>query len=119
VPRFQPLSHERIAELTRRAGGGTVDLSAQKDWINQALKDGQGWGSIDIDPGDNIRALKRRTTIAGKELGKTIKWHRKSTAEQLIFRAIDPDKVVRRARRATPQEEAQAFPRRGRSRKAS
>ena len=70
MPRFQPLSHERIAELTRRAGGGTVDLSAQKDWINQALKDGQGWGSIDIDPGDNIRALKRRTTIAGKELAE-------------------------------------------------
>jgi hypothetical protein len=117
VPRFQPLSSERIAELTRRAGGGLVDLSDQKDWINQALRDGQGWGSIAVDAGDNVRALKRRTTIAGKELGKTIKWHRKSTVQELIFQAIEPDQVVRRPRRTkTPPA---PLPQQRRSRKAS
>jgi hypothetical protein len=117
MPRFQPLSPERVAELTRRAGGGVVDLSDQKDWINQALRDGQGWGSIAIDPADNVRALKRRTTIAGKELGKTIRWHRKSTVEELIFQAVEPNQVVRRSRRARTQPDP--IPQRRRNRKAS
>ena len=82
MARFQALSHERIAELTTRRGPGTVDLSEYKHWVEQAQQEANGWGEIQLQDDDNQRAIKRRTTIAGKELGKTIKWHRKSNRER-------------------------------------
>jgi hypothetical protein len=89
---------ERVAELTRRASGGAVDLTDQKTWISRAVTEGQGWGEIQLDPSDNVRALKRRTTMAGKDLHKVVKWHRKSTPDCLIFQALDPDQIVKRHR---------------------
>ena len=50
-------------------------------------------------PQHNVRAIKRRTTIAGKELNRVVKWHRKSTHNQLIFQAVDPSAIVKRPRR--------------------
>src|SRR5215210_5971941 len=88
MPRFQPLSQERIAELTTRRGPGQVDLSEHKRWIEDALRNSNGWGEIGLEPSDNVRAIKRRTTIAGKEMSRTIKWHRKSTPTTLIFQAV-------------------------------
>src|SRR5262245_29620000 len=73
MPRFQPLSQERIAELTTRRGPGQVDLSEHKRWIEDAIRNANGWGEIGIEPSDNVRAIKRRTTIAGKEMNRTIK----------------------------------------------
>ena len=119
MPTFRPLAREQIEELTRRRGAGVVDLTDQKDWINRATVEAQGWGVIEVLPGENVRAIKRRTTIAGKELGKTIRWHRKSTPTELIFHAIEPDQVVHRGRRVIRQEEPRALPQRRRSRKAS
>jgi hypothetical protein len=100
MPRFQPLSQERIAELTTRRGPGQVDLSEHKRWIEDSLRSANGWGEIALEPTDNVRAIKRRTTIAGKEMNRTIKWHRKSTPTSLIFQAVDPTSVTKRARRA-------------------
>ena len=100
MPRFQPLSQERIAELTTRRGPGQVDLSEHKRWIEAALSNANGWGEIALEPSDNVRAIKRRTTIAGKEMSRTIKWHRKSTPTTLIFQAVDPASVTKRTRRS-------------------
>jgi hypothetical protein len=100
MPRFQPLSQERIAELTTRRGPGQVDLSEHKRWIEDALRNANGWGEIGLEPADNVRAIKRRTTIAGKEMNRTIKWHRKSTPTTLIFQAVDPASVTKRTRRS-------------------
>ena len=99
MARFQALSHERIAELTTRRSSGAVDLSEYKRWIEQAQQDANGWGEIQLERDDNQRAIKRRTTIAGKELGKTVKWHRKSSNERLIFQVIDPQATPKRTRR--------------------
>ena len=75
-----------------------VDLTEHKNWIQQASRD--GWGEITLDAGDNVRAIKRRTTIAGKELSKVVKWHRKSSGNTLIFQVMDPAQVTKRQRRA-------------------
>jgi hypothetical protein len=100
MPQFQPLSRERIAELTTRRGPGSVDLTEYKKWIEDATRSSNGWGEIMLEPTDNVRAIKRRTTIAGKELNRVVKWHRKSTPNQLIFQAVDPSAIVKRARRS-------------------
>src|SRR5439155_10915500 len=99
MARFQLLSHERFTELTARRGPGTIDLSEYKHWIEQAHEKANGWGEIQLERDDNQRAIKRRTTIAGKELGKTVKWHRKSNHERLIFQVIDPRLAQKRTRR--------------------
>jgi hypothetical protein len=100
MPRFQVLSQERIAELTTRRGPGQVDLSEHKRWIEDAVRNSNGWGEIALEPADNVRAIKRRTTIAGKEMNRTIKWHRKSSSSSLIFQAVDPTSVTKRSRRS-------------------
>jgi hypothetical protein len=99
MARFQALSHERIAELTARRHPAAVDLSEYKSWIEQAAQHANGWGEIELAPEDSQRAIKRRTTIAGKELGKTVKWHRKSNHGRLIFRVLDPQSAQKRTRR--------------------
>lgn len=99
MPRFQPLSPERIAELTTRRGPGVVDLTEYKSWIDQAQRESQGWGEIQLAPTDNVRSIKRRTTIAGKELARVVKWHRHSTKEVLLFRVVEPGSIRRRPRR--------------------
>jgi hypothetical protein len=96
---FQALSRERVAELTARRGPGMIDLTEYKKWIEDAVRTANGWGEILLDPNENVRAIKRRTTIAGKELHRVVKWHRKSTAKQLVFQAVDPATIVRRPRR--------------------
>ena len=98
MARFTSLSRERIAELTARRGAGLVDLTEHKRWIQEASR--EGWGEIALDPGDNVRAIKRRTTIAGKELSKVVKWHRKSSNNTLIFQVMDPAQVTKRQRRS-------------------
>ncbi|TAK25683.1 MAG: hypothetical protein EPO26_02465 [Chloroflexota bacterium] len=98
MARFTALSKERIQDLTTRRGIATIDLGPQREWIQQAVA-ANGWGEIALEPTDNVRAVKRRTTIAGKELGKIVKWHRKSTPQLLIFQAINPDQLIRRVRR--------------------
>jgi hypothetical protein len=100
MPQFQPLSRDRIAELTTRRGPGSVDLTEYKKWIEDASRNSNGWGEIVLEPSDNVRAIKRRTTIAGKELNRVVKWHRKSTSNQLIFQAVDPSSIVKRSRRS-------------------
>ena len=99
MPRFVALSKDRVAELTTRRGPSQVDLTEHKKWLDESLASSNGWGEILLDPGDNIRALKRRTTIAAKEMGKIVKWNRKSTDSSLIFQAVDPNAVQRRTRR--------------------
>jgi hypothetical protein len=99
MPQFHTLSRERIAELTTRRGPGAVDLTEYKKWIEEAVRMSNGWGEIVLDPADNVRAIKRRTTIAGKELNRVVKWHRKSTSKQLVFQAVDPSSIVKRPRR--------------------
>ena len=98
MARFSTLTKERIAELTARRGPGAVDLTEHKRWITDASRD--GWGEISIDAGDNVRAIKRRTTIAAKEMNRVVKWHRKSTPQSLIFQVVDPASLVKRTRRA-------------------
>jgi len=100
MPQFQTLSRDQIAELTARRGPGSVDLTEYKKWIDEATRSSDGWGKIILTPSDNVRAIKRRTTIAGKELKRVVKWHRKSTPNQLIFQAVDPSAIVKRARRS-------------------
>jgi hypothetical protein len=88
VARFAVLTAERIAELTRRGTGSDgVDLTEYKEWVRNAAT--EGWGQIELEATDSVRAIKRRTTIAGKELGKIVKWNRRSTAESLIFQIFD------------------------------
>jgi hypothetical protein len=99
VALFRSLSPDEIADLTRRrSGASTVDLEPYKNAISQTMSDG-GWGSIEIESGDSQRAIKRRTTVAGKEMGKVIKWNRKSSAHRLIYQVINPEHVQRRTRR--------------------
>lgn len=98
MARFSALTRDRIQELTARRGSGLVDLTEHKIWIQQAAKD--GWGEITLEAGDNVRAIKRRTTIAGKELNKVVKWHRKSNHNNLIFQVMDPSQVTKRQRRS-------------------
>lgn len=95
---YESPTPDEITELTARRSAATVDLTEHKRWIDQASLD--GLGKIVLRPGDNVRAIKRRTTIAGKEMKKVVKWHRKSTGQQLYFQVIDPQGVVKRQRRA-------------------
>ena len=60
MARFQALSRDRIAELTRLRVPRAVDLTEYKAWIEQAQREADGWGEIQVEPTDNVRALKRR-----------------------------------------------------------
>jgi hypothetical protein len=99
MPRFEPLTQTEIAELTTRRSASQVDLTEHKRGIEQAIQDGEGWGRITLQPSENVRAVKRRTTVAAKEMNRVIKWHKKSNGSVLIFRALAPGEVIKRARR--------------------
>jgi hypothetical protein len=101
MPRFRPLPPEQVNELTRHRTNRVVDLTEQKAWVQQALAESEGWGEIELEVGDNTRAIKRRTTIAGKESGKIVKWHRRSDPQRLIFHVADVTPVRKRARRVS------------------
>ena len=98
MPRFSVLPNEEIEEFSRRATASVVDLTDQKNWINQAVENARSWGQIEMDPTDNVRAIKRRMTIAGKELQKVVKWNRQSDAQRLIFNIISTDEQNTRKR---------------------
>jgi hypothetical protein len=64
------LTDEEIVELTRRRTvGGGIDLSPYRDGVNAAAVDG-GWGKVELESSDTQRTVKRRMTVAGKELGQ-------------------------------------------------
>ena len=84
MPKFSPLSAQEIQELTARRGSQHVDLTEHKKAIQDVMREG-GWGRIELNAGENVRAIKRRTTIAGKELNRIVKWNRKSTPEALLY----------------------------------
>jgi hypothetical protein len=98
VPKFSTLTTDEVADIVRRRTSALVDLTEYKGWIDEVLK-GSGWGRIEVDASDNVRALKRRTSIAAKELGKIVKWNRRSDAEKLIFQVIGQEEQQRRTRR--------------------
>lgn len=103
MPQFEALSQNEVAELTARRSSSQVDLTEHRRGIQQAIENGNGWGRIKVGPSENVRAVKRRTTVAAKEMNRVIKWHRKSNNNLLIFQAVDPSDIVKRQRRARPE----------------
>ncbi|MBM4418301.1 MAG: hypothetical protein FJ033_08320 [Chloroflexi bacterium] len=97
MARFASLSEDRIKELITRRGTTNINLEEYKGWIQQAA-DGGKWGEISLEASDNVRAIKRRTTIAGKSLGWTVRWHRKSTSRNLVFQVLTQGEVAARRR---------------------
>lgn len=103
MARFSTLTAERIAELTRRGTSGGVDLTEYKDAVARAFSD-TGWGEITLDPSEPVRAIKRRTTVAGKEIGKIVKWNRRSTPTQLIYQVFAVGNAPKRRTRAVKRK---------------
>jgi hypothetical protein len=99
MARFQTLSPERIAELTRHRAAGPLDLTEYKQWVERAKLEADGWGEIQLEPTDNVRAIKRRTTIAGKELGLKVRWKPTLASGTLLFQVIAAGSGKRRIRR--------------------
>jgi hypothetical protein len=100
MARFQTLSRQRIAELTtRRARPVAVDLTEYKQWVERAKLESDGWGEIQLEPTGNVRAIKRRTTIAGKELGLKVRWKPTLASGTLLFQVIAAGSSQRRIRR--------------------
>ena len=77
----------------------TVDLTEYKQWVERAKLEADGWGEIQLEPTDNVRAIKRRTTIAGKELGLQVRWKPTLASGALLFQVVAPGSGKRRLRR--------------------
>ena len=98
MPTFETLNQDEVAELTRRRSTcGGVDLTPYKSAIQGVLE--VGWGRVRLATDDNVRATKRRMTLAGKELNRVVKWSRKSTPAELIYQIIGQEEQQRRKRK--------------------
>lgn len=85
MPNFRTLSKTEIASLTARRP--RVEALAEYLTYLTTLKPGD-WGSIEIEPGESQRAVKRRTSTAAKSQGKQIRWRRSLSEQQLVFEVL-------------------------------
>jgi hypothetical protein len=85
MPNFRTLSKNEIAALTARRP--RAEALAEYLGYLETLKPGD-WGSIEIEPGESQRAVKRRTSTAAKSQGKQIRWRRSLSEQQLVFEVL-------------------------------
>lgn len=85
--------------LKRRRTRKRVDIEQQKDWVARAYNDADGFGMVELDLRDNVRATRRRITVAAHQLGLVIRWREPELVYRLIFRVIDPSSVTKRTRK--------------------
>ena len=110
MPTFAPLTVERVQEITTRGTKThSYDPTEYVAYVTEAAKpldDGQkyGGGMFEIDPSDNVRALKRRTTTAAKTIPNVVlKWknQREENGKAILeFLVMRPESVVKRPRKA-------------------
>lgn len=85
MPTFRRLSRDEIDALTARRP--RVEALAEYLAYLATLKPGD-WGSIEIEPGDSQRAVKRRTSTAAKSQGKRVRWRRSLSEKHLVFEVL-------------------------------
>ena len=111
MPHFKPLTTERVTELTTRAAAThSYDPTEYVGYVTnaaQALDNGAkyGGGMFELEQDDNVRALKRRTTIASKTVPNVVlKWRPQKDETKLEFLVMRPESVVKRAKKAQEPE---------------
>lgn len=82
MPSFLTLKPEEIRALQARRNN-LEDLAPFIEFL-KPLSVGT-WAEIELEPGDNQRTVKRRTSIAATSLGKAIRWRRHSREGKLIL----------------------------------
>lgn len=85
MPNFRTLSKNEIESLTARRP--RVEALTEYLTYLTTLKAGE-WGSIELEPGESQRAIKRRTSTAAKSQGKQIRWRRSLSEQQLVFEVL-------------------------------
>jgi hypothetical protein len=85
MPQFRTLSNEEVAARRKRRVN-TAYLEPYMEYL-RTLNPGD-YGEITLQPGDQRRVVKRRTTVAAKELRMAIKWRRSQDENKLLFEVI-------------------------------
>jgi hypothetical protein len=85
MPQFRTLSKEEVAKIKSRRVK-VADLYPYMDYL-RTLQVGD-YGEITVEEGESRQALKRRTTVAAKQLGMAIKWRRSQDENKLLFEVV-------------------------------
>jgi hypothetical protein len=86
MPEFQTLSTQEVEQLkAHRVNLADLDpyLDPHMDYLN-TLQDGE----VTLEEGEKRKAVKRRTTVAVKQLDMSIKWRRSKDQNKLLFEVI-------------------------------
>lgn len=85
MPQFRTLSPEEVAQLTGRRVN-LADLAPYLDYL-EWLKVGD-YGEVTVEHDESREAVKRRTTVAAKQLGLAIEWWRSPDENKLVFEVV-------------------------------
>jgi type IV secretory pathway VirB4 component len=80
MAKFEKLSKEEVERITQRKP--RIDISEYVNYL-ETLNPGE-WGAVTLEEGETGRAIKRRLTIAAKQLGKNLRY-RRSEDNRIIF----------------------------------
>lgn len=85
MPQFRTLSPAEVQQLTTRRLN-LADLAPYMDYL-ETLQVGD-YGEVTIGEGEKKQTVKRRTTLAAKQLGMAIKWKRSQDQNTLLFEVV-------------------------------
>lgn len=97
MPVFQRLSPEQIA-LFRSRRENQDNLEPYQEFL-KGMKVGD-WGTLAPDEGENRRVVKRRLTVAAKEIGLTVRYRQGGTEDDPVRFQVKVDP------KATPEAAA-------------
>ncbi len=81
MPRFEKVPEEAARQWGRR-GVPSLDLSEYRAFLEE-LQPGE-WGRITLAEGESQRAVKRRLTMAAKDLDKLLRYRRAPEGQILV-----------------------------------
>jgi hypothetical protein len=106
MPQFRTLTADEVSKLKARRVN-VDNLYPYMDYL-RTLKIGD-FGEVTIESGESGQAVKRRTTMAAKQLGMAIKWRRSRDENKLLFEVVPiaDEGLIDRAGKQPEQEEAE------------
>ena len=107
MPQFRTLTPEEVAKHKARRVN-VANLYPYMDYL-RTLHVGD-FGEITIEVDESRQAVKRRTTMAAKQLGMAIKWRISEQEKMLLFEVVPiaPEGILDLAGKKPEQESAEA-----------
>lgn len=86
MPTVVKLSPSEVADLARR--GSRVDLTEYLAML-KPFKVGD-WGRVELAEGENQRTVKRRLTLAAKQVGFSLRYRPLRDGDPVVFHVLGP-----------------------------